>query len=115
MNGSGVYKNPLGLTEVEFHVFNIYNISSKRYFDYLQLVDFLKYYSIPMVTVIEEDCTTIRTVKEWIDFASEVRYPVSGKYAEGIVVRPMEEQYSQTERGRFSFKVISNNYLTKGK
>ncbi|MCA9496270.1 MAG: hypothetical protein KC589_04980 [Nanoarchaeota archaeon] len=115
MNGSGVYKNPLGLSEVEFHVFNIYNISAKRYFDYLQIVDFLTYYSIPMVTVIEEDCTTIRTVKEWIDFSSEVRYPVSGKYAEGIVVRPMIEQYSQTERGRFSFKVISNNYLTKGK
>lgn len=115
MNGSGVYKNPLGLSEVEFHVFNIYDISTRRYFDYERLKDFLDYYSIPMVTIIEENCTTIRTVKEWIDFASEVRYPVSGKYAEGIVVRPMIEQYSQTERGRFSFKVISNNYLTKGK
>ena len=115
MNGSGAYKNPLGLTEVEFHVFNIYNISAKWYFNYQQMKDFLSYYSIPMVTIIEEHCTTVRTVKEWIDFASEVRYPVSGKYAEGIVVRPMIEQYSQTERGRFSFKVISNNYLKKGK
>jgi hypothetical protein len=52
------------------------------------------------------------TVEELLELADSVKYS-NGKQAEGIVIRPIDETYSEVLKGRMSFKVISNNYAVK--
>jgi RNA ligase (TIGR02306 family) len=109
MNGSGVYKNPIGYDALNFHIFNIYDIDQIKYVDYLDMQYFCNLLELSMVNVIEVG-NKKRTVDEWIEFATTHKYK-SGKPVEGIVIRPLKETYSMATKGRLSFKVINNLYL----
>lgn len=113
MDGSGVYKNPMKHEQLTFHIFNIYDIDKMVYLDYDRMVDIINELELTMVHILEIG-ETERSLSDWIEFATTFHYP-SGQPAEGIVVRPMWEQYSSTIKGRFSFKVINNLYLLSEK
>jgi hypothetical protein len=44
---------------------------------------------------------------------AEGKYPNTNNEREGIVIRPLEENYSNILAGRMSFKAISNRFLLK--
>lgn len=61
----------------------------------------------------------IHTLDYWLNFADNQKYNFDSvgsredyeHTAEGVVIRPIGECYSQRLKGRMSFKVISNKYL----
>jgi len=110
--GQGIQKNKLGIDDVRLGVFDAFNILDYRYLDYLDLIKFCKELDIPMVDVVYSGIFKWKSVDELIEFASAQRYP-NGAIAEGIVIRPMVEAYSEALQGRMAFKVISPKFLLK--
>jgi len=107
----GIQKNPMGLKEAEVRVFNLYNMSQKRYENYDRLAIFCFENNIPMVGLIERGEAFNYTLEDLIEKAKG-KYN-SGKEREGIVIRPAKETYSCSLKGRLSFKVLNNNFLLK--
>ena len=110
--GPGIQKNKLGLRELEFHVFNIFDISGRGYLDYKHLVEFCQTYNIPMVTLVNEGNAYPHTVEELVKLANEQKYPTGGP-AEGIVIRPKDSFYSTALKKVWSGKVLNENYKEK--
>jgi len=108
--GEGIQKNRLGLKGHEIFVFNVYDINNHKYLDYKDFVSFCKEHNLPTVPVIEE-CTFDFTIDQLLEKAKG-KY-TSGKFREGIVIRPVVEGNSEVLSGRASFKVINNDYLEK--
>lgn len=109
-----IQKNRLGLTELNFNAFNLYDIDKKRYCDFMEFESIMKELEIPIVDILERDIifTPETHTFEWfLNYAKKVKY-ASGNMAEGIVVRPMKEIYDNS-MGRVSFKVINPDYLIK--
>lgn len=111
--GPNIQNNHLGLTEIEFHVFNLFDIVKRNYADYKRLTDFCKEYSIPMVTVIEEGNAFGYNIDELIKLANEQKYP-NGSPAEGIVIRPLEGFHSEVLKKSWSGKIL-NTYFEEEK
>ena len=107
--GPGIQKNKLGLKELEFHLFNIFDIVGRSYLDYAKLIEFTSKYNIPMVTVIGEGTAFGYTLEELVKLATEQKYPTGGP-AEGIVIRPKESFRSMMLKKSWSGKVINELY-----
>ena len=110
--GPGIQKNPLGLAELEFHVFNLFDIKTRTYFSYDKLKAFCDKYKLCMVTVITEGLAYGFTVEELVKLANEQMYP-NGTPAEGIVIRPKDSFMSVVLKKYWSGKIISENYKEK--
>ncbi len=104
--GPSIQDNHLGLTELELHIFNLFDISSRTYMSYDKLVEFCKTYNLTMVTLIEEGSAYGYTVEELVALASAQTYP-NGFPAEGIVIRPKESFRSQVLNKAWSGKVLN--------
>jgi RNA ligase (TIGR02306 family) len=113
--GPGIQKNRLKLETCNLFVFNVYCIDTGRHLAYH---DFRKFCE-------EVDLDTVPIDSDNINFNDQL-CPVDtliemarGKYLgttnnrEGIVIRPIDEMYSNILRGRMSFKVVNNDYLMK--
>jgi RNA ligase (TIGR02306 family) len=107
--GPGIQKNKLGLKEMELHVFNIFDITDRRYMDYSKLVEFSTNYNIPMVALIDEGTAFRFNLTELIELANKQKYPTGGP-AEGIVIRPKESIRSAILNSAWSGKVLNENY-----
>lgn len=109
--GPTIQKNKLGLSEVDIFFFNIYDIDLGRYVDFQEFIDICQQLNIKTVPII---ATNIQlkdaTIDMLLEFARDT-YP-NGTPQEGIVIRPMKETYLD-KLGRFSFKVINNDFLLK--
>jgi RNA ligase (TIGR02306 family) len=110
--GPGIQKNRLELKEHQFFVFNVFNITTGEYFDYYDMLDVCLELGLQTVPIEETGNCFGYTLEELLEKAKG-NYP-SGQYKEGIVIRPMNEMYSDRLHGRLSFKVISNDFLEKG-
>lgn len=112
--GPGIQKNQLGLKEHDFFVFNVYDIEEKRYLDYMEFINFCTRLDLKTVPVVMEHF--VFTGEETVDDVLQIsdgEYD-NGHLREGIVIRPMKEAYSETLKGRLSFKAVSNKYLLAG-
>lgn len=107
--GPGIQNNKLGLKELEFRLFNVFDINSRSYFDYTRIVDFTKKYNIPMVPVVNEGTTFGYSLEELVELAKAQDYPTGGP-AEGIVIRPKDPFYSNVLKKSWSGKVINDRY-----
>jgi RNA ligase (TIGR02306 family) len=87
--GPGIQENHLGLTELELHIFNLFDIKTRTYLGYEKLVAFCKEFNIPMVTTIEEGVTFGYNLEELVILATKQKYP-NGTPAEGVVIRPKD-------------------------
>jgi len=105
--GPGIQKNPMGLKDVQFFVFNIYDIIGGRYYDFEDMQSFCLKNNL-MTVEIERIEPLNFTLEQMIEIAKG-KYS-NGNQREGIVVRPLIERYSETLKGRASFKVINNDY-----
>ena len=104
--GPGIQKNPMGLDEVEMRVFDIYDIKGHHYWDGAEVYEFCQEYNLPMVRVLKTLEGANFTADDWRELA-EGTYE-NGNQREGIVVRPVIENYVGNQR--VSFKVINLNY-----
>lgn len=94
---------------IDFFVFNIYDIDNSRYLLWEELVeicDILKLKTVPLVYqgVFKDEWTSVDSL---LALSNSQEYS-PGVYAEGIVLKSNSSLFP-----RFSCKVISNNYLLK--
>lgn len=112
--GPNIQGNRIGLTQITFYVFNIYDIDKKQYVNFLELEHIVEELDLTLVPVLEESVVFGRdtTLEYFLDYVKTVKYNTG--YAEGIVIRPVEESLVENNRlSRVSFKVINPEYLLK--
>jgi RNA ligase (TIGR02306 family) len=107
--GPSIQKNQLGVTEMEFRLFNLFDITSRTYLDYAKIVEFTSTYKIPMVPLVCEGTAFGYTLEELVKLANEQKYGTGGP-AEGIVIRPKESFRSTVLKKAWSGKVLNENY-----
>lgn len=115
--GPGIQKNRLGLSQVEWFVFDAYDVRGARHLDHAELMRFAHERSlrtVPVEAVVDGDAALRfeHTLPRWLE-AANGRYAGTKSRKEGIVVRPLVGARSPTLGGRLSFKVISNEFLLK--
>ena len=101
--GPGVQKNPNKLTELDFFVFDIFNVDAQDYFgppDRLSVTSQLGLNHVPILSV----ATTLPDFQQFATIADGAGV-LGAKAREGLV-------YKSHVRD-FSFKIISNTYLLK--
>jgi len=110
--GPGIQGNLLGVKDIQFRAFNLFDIDNYKYLGYKELQEFCFTNDIPIVETIEDGTYFDRTLDELQKFANNLVYE-NGNLAEGIVIRPTEESYSETLKGRLSGKIISEPFELK--
>ncbi len=110
--GPGIQGNLLGVKEIEFRAFNLFDIDNHKYLDWKELQEFCFNNHIPIVDTINTGQSFNKTLSELQEFANNLKYN-NGNLAEGIVVRPTEETYSATLKGRLTGKIISEQFELK--
>jgi RNA ligase (TIGR02306 family) len=107
--GPGIQGNKLGATEIDFKMFNLFDINRRAYLNEEDMEKFSVASNIPRVDVIERGVAFNRTLSELIEIANSLKY-TNGNLAEGIVIRPQIETYSYVLKGRLSGKVINEKF-----
>lgn len=112
--GPSINGNRLGLTYLDFRVFNIYDIENKKYYDWdkvEELCSLLKLNTVP-VLYRGRNCTSGKTIfknlQDVLDYANKTKYSDT-LLAEGIVVSTIGQI------DRIHFKAISNEFLLNKK
>lgn len=110
--GPGIQKNKYGLSAYSLRVFNVINLDTNtRVYqpDALAIVKDMGLESVPQLGTITLNHTTDELVA-----MSEAMSLLNGKVQrEGIVLRPLAEEYDRDFGGRLSFKVINPKFLLK--
>lgn len=115
--GSSIGTNPFKATDQNFACFNVYSITEGRYLDFAEWMNFCLDNGIPPVPVLESSIALEMTAEQLIEKYDGLKSLLADVLTEGVVIRPMKEArvpMRNGEEGRFSFKVISNQYLLKG-
>jgi RNA ligase (TIGR02306 family) len=112
VHGEGIQGNHLAVKGVSLAVFNLFDIASHAYASHTALEQFCDATGLPRVREIWRGEFRF-TLAELVELASCQDY-ASGRPAEGIVIRPLEETRSLVlESGRLSAKIISERYALK--
>lgn len=107
--GPGIQDNIYGLTELEFRVFDVYNIQTGEYLKPKARRDLIDRMGLTHAPVIAESATLYDTLKitdipqllDYADGKSVIGF--TGHLREGVVFKEVQ--------GGFTFKAISNKYL----
>lgn len=110
--GESIQGNLLGIKGLDFYVFNIFNIDTGTYLTLPDSVTFCEQHGLKHVEVLETGSNFQYTLEE-LEEKAKGFYDGTTNPREGIVVRGLFNQYSKWLLGRFSFKVISTDYLLK--
>ena len=110
--GEGIQGNPTGIKGQAIAAFNVYDIVNHTYLSRKDFIAFCKEYDFSTVSLVcyYQHGLTLGTDEEIRQTAERVKY-LNGTPAEGIVLRPMTEEYIGNQR--ISFKVISLAYKEK--
>lgn len=109
--GPGIQGNKLGLSKPQIFLFNVWDIAAGRHLDFEPFAQFARSLGMETVPILDIGVFNL-TLEEWLAYADSLNYP-NGSPAEGVVVRPLIERYSEALKSRLSFKVISNRFLLK--
>lgn len=114
MIGRGIQGNKYNYSDVKFRVFNIYNLDSKRFLNFDELVEMVQELGLDLVPIVSEslmfdDTLTTPKLVEMTKGKSVLNPEIE---REGIVVRSIVEK-DIPRFGRFSFKVINPLFLLK--
>ena len=126
--GPKINGNKLQLSETDFFVFSIKVIdpSTNGYFyNFYQLIDFVKQTGLKMVPVLYPDLTDLESVESLKDFTNKLYYDQdelkqrfdktfpNPNPAEGIVIRPRDiVSLDNFPQSFLSLKIINDNYKT---
>jgi len=112
--GPGVQKNRMRLKELEFHIYDVFDIATNKYYNWEMLMTFLQ--TFPQLISVRPYMTGSSfnySIEQLINFSTQVAYQ-NNNPAEGLVIRPLTTVKSPTRRGeRLSFKVLNPAYLAK--
>ena len=109
--GEGIQSNRMGIKGQEIRVFNVKNVTQNRHLDRDEIVAFCETNGFPVAPeLFRFEFSPEITVQHLLAMADTLNYD-SGHPAEGIVWRPVNEQYSDVLKGRMSFKTVSNRFL----
>ena len=109
--GPGVQGNKYRLPQLELRVFNVVHLDEGKLLEHesmLQLVESLGLANVPQLGTMELD----HTVDELVAL-SQAKSQLADVQREGIVMRPLAEEYDPDVGGRLSFKVINPKFLLK--
>lgn len=109
--GINIQKNPIGLSDIQLYVFDIYDILQQKYYDFIEFEDFCNKYKLTTVPIISINTLFSASISDEDIFKLSDRKYNNGHPAEGIVIRTMSYKYSDIIKGRYSFKVENFNYL----
>jgi len=110
--GGGIQKNRLKLKEPCFFAFNVLSLDNMKYYDFEAFINTCGELNITTVPIEEvKDSFAYKTVDELLERAKG-NYD-SGNKKEGIVIRPLKEEYCYLLSSRLSFKVLNNDFLLK--
>lgn len=110
--GPGIQKNKYGLKEVTLRVFSVLNVDAYRLVDHpakLAVLAEIGLESVPQLGTIALDHTVDQLVA--LSEGASALHPQVQR--EGIVLRPLAEEYDEEIGGRLSFKVINPRFLLK--
>jgi RNA ligase (TIGR02306 family) len=110
--GPGIQKNRLELKDLGLFVFNVYDIEQARYLSHDEARKFIVDNGLTPTEVVEIGDAFAHDQASLLALA-EGKYPNTTNDREGIVIRSLEETYSNILAGRMSFKAISNRFLLK--
>lgn len=107
--GAGIQGNKYNLPNIELRIFNFWDIIEKKYLNEDALEFLCATYNFKRVPLLERRIFNFKSVEELLEYAKgkSVLYDT---IREGIVIRTIVEKYSETLRGRTSFKVINNDF-----
>jgi RNA ligase (TIGR02306 family) len=107
--GISIQKNRLELDNHDFYVFNVFDINKGHYYSFHDMMNFCKIFDLKTVPILNNDIFIEQNLEELLELAKG-KYEGTNNDREGIVIRSME-----TIPTRYSFKIINNDYLLKGK
>lgn len=99
--GPGINGNIYNLKELDFYIFNVFNIDKKEYLCYKDIVKFCCETGIKMVPILDENYIIEEDLQKLID-SSTGKSVLYDTLREGIVIR----SYDQS----ISFKIVSPEY-----
>lgn len=117
--GEGIQGNKLKLRGQTVYFFNVFEITDYRYMDYSNVVWALQAMDLPMVPLITEYFELLDDIDQLVSSATIKSAINSEVWAEGVVIRPMQEQMDMLlstqnfNNGRVTFKVINPEFLIK--
>jgi RNA ligase (TIGR02306 family) len=110
--GPGIQKNKYGLPAVALRVFNVLNVDAYRLLDHAEMLAFLGeagLESVPQLGMLELN----HTVDELVAYSEGASVLNPKVQREGVVLRPLAEEYDEDIGGRLSFKAINPKFLLK--
>jgi RNA ligase (TIGR02306 family) len=110
--GPGIQKNKYALPAVTLRVFNVLNADDGKLLEHaamLQVLDALGLEGVPQLGTIVLD----HTVDALVAFSEGVSVLNPKAQREGVVLRPLVEEFDQDIGGRLSFKAINPKFLLK--
>lgn len=110
--GPGIQDNRMGLSEVQFYCFNVYDlaVAGGKMLSFAEMVNWCNTYDVPMVPILSVGQFKFRTVEDTLE-AAKGKY-LNGHPQEGIVIRPVVPE-NHHKLGMLSFKAINNEFLLK--
>ncbi len=110
--GPGIQKNKYELKSVGMRVFNVLNLDAYRLLDHdamLAAIGEQGLESVPQLGTVVLD----HSVDQLVAFSEGTSVLNPRAQREGIVLRPLSEEYDEELGGRLSFKVINPKFLLK--
>lgn len=114
--GESIQGNPLKIKGHKLYVFNTYDIEKTKYLDFDDFKKFVeKIMDLETVPVIDDNLVLNHTIEDLLQLANAKSPLNPNVIQEGIVVRPVKEATALIAGAisRFSFKVVSVDYLLK--
>jgi RNA ligase (TIGR02306 family) len=110
--GQGVQSNKYKLEENRLYVFNVYNISLRKYLEYEEMQKFCESLQLTCVPPLGQIVLN-HTVEELVELSKGYTLLNPEQiWREGIVVRGINEETVENF-GRFSFKIINPDFLLR--
>jgi RNA ligase (TIGR02306 family) len=110
--GPGIQQNKYALAAVTLRVFNVLNVDAYRLVDHaamLALLTDMQLEAVPQLGTLVLD----HSIDQLIAFSEGISVLNPRVQREGVVLRPLVEEYDEDIGGRLSFKAINPKFLLK--
>lgn len=117
--GESIQSNKLRLRGQTIYFFNAFDIDGYEYLSFGQFTDLMRQLNLPTVPVISDNYILGNDMEELIRFATIKSKICPDVWAEGIVIRSLQEiidpflANENMNGGRMSFKVVNPEFLLK--